>query len=174
MSAEAFRCITSRRQVDFYKLDQRILFGPAGNGLLPFSGAGLANPKAGQTGQPALLNFTTPQAFSAQDMINNLALFTSQLNASNPYKGTDLSIRGINIAKTVQGSQGLDAVYDNDAARFPYTFQVDAGIQREIKHNLAVSADFVMRRGVGFGGGFRASTNSSLTSTAGIDSPTIR
>ncbi len=137
--------------VDFYKLNQRILFGPAGNGLASFTGAGLPNPKAGQAGQPALLSFSTPVNFTAQDLINNLALLTSQLTASNPYKGTDLSIRGINIVKSVQGGQGLDAVYDNDSARFPYTIHLDVGVQREVRHNLSVSADFVMRRGVGFG-----------------------
>jgi carboxypeptidase family protein len=137
--------------VGFFKLNQRILFGPAGNGLGAFSGAGLPNPKAGQPGQPTLLNFNTPANFTAQDMINNLALFTSQLTASSPFNGTDLSIRGINVTKTAAGGQLLDAVYDNDSARFPYTFHLDLGVQREIKHNLAVSADFVMRRGVGFG-----------------------
>lgn len=141
-------------QTDFYKLNQRVLFGPAGNGLSSFSGAGLPNPKAGQPGQPLLLNFSTPQNFSAQDMITNLPSFTSQLIASNPFKGTDLAVRGINIVKTVQGGQGLDAIYDNDSARFPYTFQVDVGVQREVKRNLSVSADYVMRRGVGFGAGF--------------------
>jgi hypothetical protein len=137
--------------VGFFKLNQRILFGPAGNGLGAFSGAGLPNPKAGQPGQPALLNFTTPANFTAQDMINNLALFTSQLTASSPFNGTDLSIRGINVTKTVAGGQLLDAVYDNDSGRFPYTINLDLGVQREIKRGLAVSADFVMRRGVGFG-----------------------
>jgi hypothetical protein len=137
--------------VGFFKLNQRILFGPAGNGLGAFTGAGLPNPKAGQAGQPALLNFNTPANFTAQDMINNLALFTSQLTASSPFNGTDLSVRGINVTKTVAGGQLLDAVYDDDSARFPYTFHLDLGVQREIKHNLAVSADFVMRRGVGFG-----------------------
>jgi hypothetical protein len=137
--------------VGFFKLNQRILFGPAGNGLGAFSGAGLPNPKAGQAGQPALLNFTSPANFTAQDMMNSLALFTSQLTASAPFNGTDLAVRGINVTKTVAGGQLLDAVYDNDSARFPYTFHLDLGVQREIKHNLAVSADFVMRRGVGFG-----------------------
>src|SRR5262249_15509945 len=96
--------------VGFFKLNQRILFGPAGNGLGAVSGAGLRNPKAGQAGQPALLNFTTPVNFTAQDMINSLALFTSQLAAAAPFKGTDLSIRGINVTKTVAGGQLLDAV----------------------------------------------------------------
>jgi hypothetical protein len=137
--------------VGFFKLNQRILFGPAGNGLGAFSGAGLPNPKAGQPGQPALLSFSVPANFTAQDMINNLALFTNQLTAGVPFNGTDLSTRGINVTKTAAGGQLLDAVYDNNSARFPYTIHLDLGVQREIKHNLAVSADFVMRRGVGFG-----------------------
>ncbi|HJZ82405.1 MAG TPA: hypothetical protein VKD91_18730, partial [Pyrinomonadaceae bacterium] len=140
--------------VGFYNLNQRILFGPAGNGLGSFTGSGLPNPKAGQPGQPALLNFTTPVNFTAQDLINNLALFRSQLLASSPFVGTDLTFRGVNITKSVQGPQGLDAIYDNNSARFPYTIHVDVGVQREIVRNLAVSADFVMRRGVGFGAGF--------------------
>src|SRR5256885_7870107 len=40
---------------------------------------------------------------------------------------------------------------------FPYTTlfrSVDVGVQREVRRNLSVSADFVMRRGVGFGAGF--------------------
>ncbi len=135
--------------VGFYNLNQRILFGPAGNGLGSFTGSGLPNPKAGQPGQPALLNFTTPVNFTAQDLINNLALFRSQLAASNPFVGTDLFARGVNITKSVQGPQGLDAIYDNNSARFPYTIHVNIGVQREIVRNLAVSADFVMRRGVG-------------------------
>jgi hypothetical protein len=137
--------------VGFYNLDQRILFGPAGNGLASFTGSGLANPKAGQAGQPALLNFPTPANFTAQDMIDNLSLFRSGLIASNPYNGTDLSVRGVNVTKSVQGGQLLDAIYDNNSARMPYTIQFNAGVQQEVMSNLSVGADFVMRRGVGFG-----------------------
>ncbi len=137
--------------VGFFNLDQRILFGPAGNGLQAFTGSLLPNPKAGQPGQPALLNFTTPANFTAQDLLDFLGTARSLLAAGNPYKGTDLSIRGVQITKSVQGGQGLDAIYDNNSARTPYTIHIDAGIQREVIRNLAVSADFVMRRGVGFG-----------------------
>src|SRR5262249_50826829 len=35
--------------------------------------------------------------------------------------------------------------------RFPYTIQLDVGVQRSFSHNIAVTADYVMRRGVGFG-----------------------
>ena len=148
-------------QSDFYKLNQRILFGPAGNGLGAFAGTTLQNPKsATKCGSVAsspttgCLSFSSPVDFTAQDMLNFASLFTNQLAATSPFNGTDLSVRGINITKTVAGGQFLDAVYDNDSARFPYTIHFNAGVQREIKPNLAVSADFVMRRGVGFGTGF--------------------
>ncbi|MFN7927990.1 MAG: hypothetical protein U0Y68_08585 [Blastocatellia bacterium] len=49
------------------------------------------------------------------------------------------------------GGISLDAVYDNDSSRFPYTIHLNAGVQRQIARNLSVTADFVMRRGVGFG-----------------------
>jgi hypothetical protein len=138
-------------QSDFYPLDQRILFGPAGNGLQAFTGSGLPNPKAGQPGQPATLNFTLPANFNLQDMLNYLPTAKALLTASNPYNGQDLSIRGVQVTKSVQGGQGLDAIYDSNSMRTPYTFHLDVGVQRELKHNLAVTADFVMRRGVGFG-----------------------
>jgi hypothetical protein len=138
--------------VDFYKINQRILFGPAGNGLASFAGSGLPNPKPGSTG---LLNFLAPTTFTAQDMIAFLPQIKNQLIALyNNFNGKDLTFRGINFTKTVQGPQLLDAVYDIDSSKFPYTINVDVGVQREIMRNLTVSADFVMRRGVGFGTGY--------------------
>ena len=137
--------------VDFYKINQRILFGPAGNGLASFSGAGLTNPKTG-TG---FLSFTTPTTFTAQDMINFLPQIQNQLiTLYNTFNGKDLTYRGVNFTKTVQGPQGLDAIYDIDSSKFPYSIHVDAGIQREIMRNLSVTVDFVMRRSVGFGTGY--------------------
>jgi hypothetical protein len=51
----------------------------------------------------------------------------------------------------VQGAGALDAVYNSDSSIRPYTIHINGGVQREIAHNLAVSADYVMRRGVHFG-----------------------
>jgi Carboxypeptidase regulatory-like domain len=138
--------------VDFFKINQRILFGPAGNGLASFSGSGLPNPKPGSTG---VLNFTTPTTFTAQDMITFLPQIKDRLIALyNTFNGKDLTNRGINFTKTVQGPQLLDAIYDIDSSKFPYTINFDVGVQREIMRNLSVSVDFVMRRGVGFGTGY--------------------
>lgn len=136
--------------VGFYALNQRILFGPAGNGLQPVSGAGLPNPK----GAPgSLLSFSVPTNFTVGDMLAYLPTAKGLLQAGLPFNGTDLSIRGVEIFKTVAGPQFLDAIYNSDSSRAPYTFQVDVGVQREVRRNLSVSADYVMRRGVGFGAG---------------------
>jgi hypothetical protein len=130
--------------VGFFNLNQRILFGPAGNGLQPVTGAGLTNPLTG-TG---LLNFNTPTNFRLQNMLDFLPAAIAQLKAGLPFDGTNLAIRGVEVFKTISG---LDAIYNSDSARTPYTVQVNAGVQREVMRNMSVSADYVMRRGVGFG-----------------------
>jgi len=144
--------------VGFYALNQRILFGPAGNGLQPVTSAGLQNPENAVICNPLVantcLNFTSPFTnFTLADMLAYLPTAQSLLQAGLPFKGTDLSVRGVELFKTVQGSQLLDAIYNSDSSRPPYTFQVDVGVQREVMRNLSVSADYVLRRGVGFGAG---------------------
>jgi hypothetical protein len=145
--------------VGFFNLNQRILFGPAGNGLQAAVGSILQNRKSPITcGSVAInptagcLSFTTPSSFTLADMLAFLpeakALLAADLARFN---GQDLSIRGVETTKTVQGPGALDAIYNTDSSVTPYTFHVNAGVQREIMRNLAVSADYVMRRGVRFG-----------------------
>lgn len=144
--------------VGFYALNQRILFGPAGNGLQPATSGALQNPENAAPCNPLVANsclsFSSPFTnFTVGDMLNYLGTASGLLQAGLPFKGTDLSVRGVELVKTVQGSQGLDAIYNSDSSRAPYTFQVDVGLQRELRRNLSVSADYVLRRGVGFGAG---------------------
>ncbi len=144
--------------VGFYALNQRILFGPAGNGLQPVTSTALQNPENAIPCNPLVANtclsFSSPFTnFTAGDMLNYLGTATGLLQAGLPFKGTDLSVKGVELFKTIQGSQGLDAIYNSDSSKAPYTIQVDVGVQREVKRNLSVSADYVLRRGVGFGAG---------------------
>ena len=144
--------------VGFYALNQRILFGPAGNGLQPAVSTALQNPENAVPCNPLVANtclsFSSPFTnFTVGDMLNYLPTAKGLLQAGLPFKGTDLSVRGVELLKTIQGSQGLDAIYNSDSSRAPYTFQVDVGLQREVMRNLSVSADYVLRRGVGFGAG---------------------
>ncbi len=134
--------------VGFFNLNQRILFGPAGNGLQAAVGS-LLQPTPGGP----LLNFQTPTSFKLTDMLAFLPTAQGQLTAEavSKFSGEDLSIRGVEVTKTVQGAGFLDAIYNTDSSVTPYTFHVNAGLQREIAHNLAVSVDYVMRRGVYFG-----------------------
>lgn len=137
--------------VGFFNLNQRILFGPAGNGLQAAIGSALPNPEA--TTAAPLLNFVAPTGFSLADMLAYLPAARAQLAADllTRFNGQDLSTRGVEVTKTVQGSGALDAIYNSDSSVTPYTIHINVGMQREIRRNLAVSADYVMRRGVFFG-----------------------
>jgi hypothetical protein len=135
----------------YLKLQDQILNGPAGSGLTSASSSAVPNPKAGQPGQPALLNFnaTTPVDFRGQEMLNYLPTIRAILEAASRYNGQDLSIRNIEVRKQAPAI-GAEAVFDSNFST-PYTIHFNAGVQRQLFENLSVSADFVMRRGVKFG-----------------------
>ena len=139
----------------FYtRLGERGFIGPAGNGLVPFNSAQVANPFAGQlaTGvpaQPATLNFTQPTTFTGQNAITLIPALRSEL-ASRWGTGTDLSIRGIDVTKQALGAAG-EGIFMSDLTT-GYTFHVTAGVQREVARNMILTADFVMRRAIKFGG----------------------
>jgi hypothetical protein len=136
---------------NYLKLQDQILIGPAGSGLVSAGSSSVPNPKFGQPGQPQFLNFATnaPVDFRAQDMVNQLAAVRAFLEANNRYNGQDLSIRNIEVRKQAPAG-GTEAIFDANH-RTPYTIHVNAGVQRQLMNNLSVSADFVMRRGVKFG-----------------------
>jgi outer membrane receptor protein involved in Fe transport len=136
--------------IGFFKLNDRLLISPAGAGLSQLSAASVANPKFGQTGQPALLNFSTPANFTGMELLNLIPSLRGVLGTNLLFNGKDLSIRNIEISKTAAGPQNLDVLFDENYTT-PYTLHFNFGVQREIMHNLSVSADFVMRRGVKFG-----------------------
>ncbi len=136
--------------VDYLTLQDLVLNAPAGIGLTQSDSTAIANPKAGQPGQPATLNFTTPVQFTAGDMLAYLPTIKSLVAAGAVYNGKDPSIRNVDVVKTVQGPQLNDIVLDQ-SFRTPYTFQVNVGIQREIMPRTVLSVDYVMSRAVHFG-----------------------
>lgn len=137
------------QNVNFFSLEQRKILGPAGNGLQQVTSVSLPNPE-----NPAgFLSFTVPTNWTVADMAAYLSTARGLFLAGLPFDGKDLTFRGIDTKKAVVDAQFLDAIYNKDSARTPYTIQFDAGVQREVLRNLSVSADFVMRRGVGFGSG---------------------
>lgn len=140
----------------FYtRLGERGFLGPAGNGLVPFNSQLVPNPFAGTpipgttATQPVTLNFTQPTGFTGQNAITLIPALRNQL-ASRWGTGQDLSIRGVEVTKQALGAAG-EGIFISDLTT-GYTFHVTAGVQREIARNMILSADFVMRRAVKFGG----------------------
>jgi Carboxypeptidase regulatory-like domain len=142
---------------NYLKLQDQILIGPAGSGLVSAGSSSVPNPFAQpgplfRPGQPGTLNFDStagPVDFRGQDMMNQLAAIRGHLVANSQYNGQDLSIRNIEVRKQAPAA-GSEAIFDA-THRTPYMIHVNAGVQRQIMNSLSVSADFVMRRGVKFG-----------------------
>jgi hypothetical protein len=85
------------------------------------------------------LSFTsTPTGFSGADLLPVLPQLRSDL-AARFGDGSDLSVRGIEVIK--QGDQIVAP--DSTTA---YSIHLNAGIQRELRPNLVLTADYVMRR----------------------------
>ncbi|MGH8245139.1 MAG: carboxypeptidase regulatory-like domain-containing protein, partial [Gammaproteobacteria bacterium] len=134
----------------FSRLRERGWIGPAGNGLVVLAGSIVANPFFGQPGQPATLNFSTPTTTTGQQILDYLPSIRSALEGRVGSK-TDLSIRGAEVFKLAGSTAAGDAIFDHDTTT-AYTGHVTFGVQRELVRNMIVQADFVMRRGLHFGG----------------------
>ncbi|MGH9838309.1 MAG: carboxypeptidase regulatory-like domain-containing protein [Blastocatellia bacterium] len=141
----------------FYtRLGERGFIGPAGNGLVPLDSSLVPNPTAGQTipgsnipPQPAVLRFTQPTTFNGQNAVTLIPSIRSLL-ASRWGTGQDISIRGIEVTKQAVGAAG-EGIFMSDLTT-GYTYQVTFGVQREVARNMILTADFVMRQAVKFGG----------------------
>ncbi len=138
----------------FTKLGERGFLGPAGNGLVPLNSQPVPNPFAGQTipgvpAQPATLNFSQPTTFAGQDAIALIPTIRGLL-ASRWGTGQDISIRGVEVTKQAVGASG-EGIFISDLTT-GYTFHTTLGVQREFAGNMILTADFVMRRAVKFGG----------------------
>ena len=111
----------------FWKARDRAFIGPSGNGRVVVDGS------------VAGLSFTsTPTGFSGADLMPLLPGLRSGL-AAKFGNGSDLSVRGIEVIK--QGDQIVDP--DSTTA---YSIHLNGGIQRELRPNLVLTADYVMRR----------------------------
>jgi hypothetical protein len=129
------------------RLNERAYVGPSGNGrsIIPASFYGL--------------DFSDPTKFITS-ILQNKVLTGAGLNAILPGlraatlaqlgNGMDLSIRGVELFKTT-GAKDFGGIFSPDTVS-PYSINVSAGIQRELASNLVISADFVMRRSLHFGG----------------------
>ncbi len=134
------------------RLGERAALGPVGNGRVAIGGQSIPNPIAGivnpipgalpnvNVGAP--LDFRTlPTGFRLSDLMSILPQIRAQAEAAiaNP-NPNDLSVRNINVTK-----QGTDI--------YPYRYgpgysrHLTLGVQREVRKDLVVNADFVYRHG---------------------------
>ncbi len=138
----------------FSRIQERRLLGPSGNGLVQVAGTGIPNPLCPTLPCPGLTQFLNVQALPTTGTPMTAAQLVALIpqikavEAARLGNATDLSIRNIEIFKT----NGVGASIFDNATRTPYTVHATGGFQRELARNLVISADFVMRRGVAFGG----------------------
>jgi hypothetical protein len=139
---------SQNRTVD--RMSDQNFRSPAGSGLQALQSSLIANPKAGQTGQPDTLNFAAPAAFTGQEMLDYMPTAKTKLGQIvAKYNGQDLSVRNIEVLKsTAAGSTNW--VFDTNY-KTPYSIQFNAGISRQIANNLGISVDYIMIRSVHFG-----------------------
>ncbi|MGH9841511.1 MAG: hypothetical protein ACREEM_22395, partial [Blastocatellia bacterium] len=129
------------------RLNERAYVGPSGNGrsILPSSFYGL--------------DFSSPATFIGA-ILQNKVVTGAGLTAILPAlraqtlaalgNGQDLSVRGVEVFKTT-GNPAFGGIFSPDTVT-PYSINVSGGVQRELASNLVVTADFVMRRSLKFGG----------------------
>ncbi|HKQ90108.1 MAG TPA: TonB-dependent receptor [Blastocatellia bacterium] len=132
--------------VFYVRLQERFLTGPSGNGRGPIPGTLVPIPGS-QTGA----DFPNPSfipgsqiPFSGAFLMTQLSGIRSSLQ-SRLGDGTNLAVRGVEVFKTANG------LFDPNTV-IGYAANTTIGVQRELKPNLVVTADFIMRRSIHFGG----------------------
>jgi carboxypeptidase family protein len=130
------------------RIAERRVLGPSGNGRVVVQGSGIANPLFGQVGQPLTLTPSPalPTALNGQQVLNLIPQIKASEEARFGRLG-DLSLQNIQRLK----ANDTQPIFSHDT-RTPYNIHVTFGAQREIVRNMTVTADFIMRRGVAFGG----------------------
>src|SRR5262249_16660867 len=114
-----------------------------------------------------------PTSFTGLNAINLISSIRGQL-ASRWGTGQDISVGGVEVTKEAVGAAG-EGIFMSDLTT-GYTFQATLGVQREIARNMILSADFVRRRAVHFGGteaGFGVDLNrAARPRVVTVDKPT--
>ncbi len=124
------------------RLIERSYLSPFGSGYLELGGSSIPNPIPGIPGVPVNtpLAFQTPTLFTGAILTSLLpairAGVAQQVNF-NP-NNTDLSLRTIDYAKS--GTELISNDFTPDSAQ-----HFSLGVQRQIRNDFAISADFVYR-----------------------------
>jgi hypothetical protein len=123
--------------VFYVRLQERFLTGPSGNGRGPIPGSVV---RVGS----GTLDFVNPTPFSGANLMAILPNIRAELQKQLG-DGTDPAVRGVEIFKQANG------LFDPNTV-IGYAANSTIGVQHELAPNLVVSADFIMRRSIHFGG----------------------
>ena len=127
----------------FNRLIERVILSPLGTGRIPLPDTSFFGPISALLGfgnlppaiQPAGFS-SEPTGFTGASLVHDLGLFT---NLAEQTFNSGLKFPNVDLFKTGQG-----LIPQN--FRLPYSEHVSIGIQREIRSDLVVSADFVFRQ----------------------------
>ena len=121
------------------RLEERSIIGPVGNGRVQYPGTAVLNTIAGIPGVPV----GTPLDFSRGPSLYTFGNLMSVLSAERAKAEATLkpnpAIRGIEVNKS--GNNLIPQSYPA-----PYSEHFNIGVQRELRHNLVLNADFVFRQ----------------------------
>jgi hypothetical protein len=131
---------------DIYnRLLERVLLAPLGIGRVPLPDSAFFGSLSKLFANlPAAIQPTSfssePTQFTGQGLENDLAFFTSEAAAElQPTASTPAGTTNLDLFKTSIGLLPTNF-------KLPYSEHVSAGIQRELRSDLMVSADFVFRQ----------------------------
>ena len=134
------------------RLEERSYLGPAGNGRVLISSASVPSPislAAPTAGFPAVTAGTTPldfrsapSAFTLGNLLQILPGIRAQLEAQvKAQTRSDLAIRNVDVAK--QATNLIPAHYPAS-----YSEHFNFGVQRELRRDMVLNADFVFRQSI--------------------------
>ncbi len=127
------------------RLNERTLLGPRGNGRQNIPGALIPNflPNIPGVAQGRAIDFqNVPTEFRLGNFLQQLPQTSALLNTLFAPNFSDLSVRGVDLAKA---ASGFSTIFPRD---YPvmYGLHFNIGVQREILKDLVVTVDFVHRK----------------------------
>jgi len=134
----------------YNRLIERVILGPVGTGRVPLSDSSFFSKVcafAGCAALPPALQPTSlsshPIPFSGGALDQDLNLFIEQANAvlaaAGPPNNNSLAIQNVDLFKT-----GFGLIPSN--FRLPYSEHASIGMQRQLRTDLVLTADFVFRQ----------------------------
>jgi hypothetical protein len=125
----------------FNRLIERVILSPLGTGRIPLPDSSFFSSLTGFLGNPPAAIF--PTSFSSQptpfDAFEFELFYPKLVQGAQAILDTPLNVPNVDLFKTGQG-----LIPDN--FKLPYSEHASIGIQRELRSDLVLSADFVFRQ----------------------------